>query len=332
MSLPSSITSASAYDAGSDDPKQARAQLKGLHDDVEAINDHLKASPLLSPATPLGIGDGLEASAGNLRVQLDSNPGLARAAAGLSLDVNGLTAETAPAAADLVALYDVTAAAHRKMTLQNLLKVINALTEDTAPDKTADFLLAYDTSAGLPKKVKPSNLSSGAWVDLGTVEASSNATVDITFNSDAYEEVYILGESISQGGSGVGVTQFRLREDGGSWLTTGYDFLTNRGQLSPPSSMAEATGTNQGQVGLTGSNAFLGGPKGALRVQIANHRSTARPIVKWDCQLAIGATALSLSNGWASLQAHKNLDGFRLLNSAGTVTFSGTFNVWGLQT
>ena len=27
MSLPSSITSASAYDAGSDDPKQARAQI-----------------------------------------------------------------------------------------------------------------------------------------------------------------------------------------------------------------------------------------------------------------------------------------------------------------
>lgn len=110
-------------------------------------------------------------------------------------DVNSLTAETAPAVADLVALYDSSASAHRKMTLANLLKVVtsltaetspatddelllydtsgtsadkitlvnllkvlNSLTEDTSPDESADFLLSYDTSAGTVKKVKPNSI------------------------------------------------------------------------------------------------------------------------------------------------------------------------------
>jgi hypothetical protein len=38
---------------------------------------------------------------------------------------------------------------------------INALTEDTTPDTAADFVLTYDTSASVHKKVKPSNLSAG---------------------------------------------------------------------------------------------------------------------------------------------------------------------------
>ena len=77
-----------------DDPKQARAQLAGLRADVETINEHLKNSPFLSPASPLGIGDGLESSGGNVRAKLDSSPGLARAASGLRLDATALTAET----------------------------------------------------------------------------------------------------------------------------------------------------------------------------------------------------------------------------------------------
>lgn len=200
MSLPSSITSASHYDAGTDDPKQARAQLKGLHDDVETINDHLKLSPLLSPSTPLGIGDGLESASGNLRAKLNSNPGLARAAAGLSLDINGaLTAETAPAVADLVALYDATAAAHRKMTLQNLLKVINALTEDTTPDDSNDFVVTYDASAMLPKKVKLNNVGAGSWQEISGSPFSlsgtdSGTTLSSIFATGAKNYLVELGD------------------------------------------------------------------------------------------------------------------------------------------
>lgn len=51
---------------------------------------------------------------------------------------------------------------------------VNALTEDTAPDPDADFLLAYDTSASAPKKVKPRNLSL-------ITQAASQATTSGTF-------------------------------------------------------------------------------------------------------------------------------------------------------
>lgn len=69
MSLPTSVTSASNYDQSSDDPKQARTQLKGLRDDVDTINSHLKTSALTSGTNVLGVGNGLQALSGNLVAQ-----------------------------------------------------------------------------------------------------------------------------------------------------------------------------------------------------------------------------------------------------------------------
>jgi hypothetical protein len=71
-----------------------------------------------------------------------------------------LSAETAPAPDDELLLYDLSATAADKITLVNLLKVINALTEDTAPSNTADFVVTYDVSAGAVKKVLPKYLGS----------------------------------------------------------------------------------------------------------------------------------------------------------------------------
>jgi hypothetical protein len=75
--------------------------------------------------------------------------------------ISGATEETAPAVDDLVALYDFSAGGTggRKMTLANLLKVLNALTEDADPDGTADFVLTYDASANEVKKAKLYNAS-----------------------------------------------------------------------------------------------------------------------------------------------------------------------------
>jgi hypothetical protein len=84
--------------------------------------------------------------------------GLKATGSNLDLDITGLTAETAPATGDEVAIQDVSATAKRKMTLANLLAVVNALTETTAVDAANDFLLLYDSSASAARKVKPSNL------------------------------------------------------------------------------------------------------------------------------------------------------------------------------
>lgn len=71
--------------------------------------------------------------------------------------VSDLTAETAPAVADVVALYDDSAAANRKMTLANMLKVIALLTAETAP-ATDDELALYDLSATTTDKITLINL------------------------------------------------------------------------------------------------------------------------------------------------------------------------------
>ena len=83
----------------------------------------------------------------------------------------GLTAYTAPVVSDLLPIYSPSfGAPTMKITLSNLLKIVNALTEDIAPDAAADFLLSYDASAGAAKKVK--FCQSGSW----TPSVGGNAT------------------------------------------------------------------------------------------------------------------------------------------------------------
>ena len=113
--------------------------------------------------------------------------------------VNAQTEETAPAKGDFVGGYDISGTAERKFTIENVLEVVNDLTEDTSPDAANDFLLAYDASASGVKKVKPSNLSSTeAFTHIfKTASTGRSATVtladdpDLVFTADA-SGVYVV--------------------------------------------------------------------------------------------------------------------------------------------
>jgi hypothetical protein len=62
----------------------------------------------------------------------------------------------APANNDRLPLYDTSAAAGskaRSITIEELFRGANNLTEDTAPDGAADFLISYDASAAQAKKI-----------------------------------------------------------------------------------------------------------------------------------------------------------------------------------
>lgn len=71
-----------------------------------------------------------------------------------------LPANTTPATTDVFPHVDDPAVTpvDKKMTFADFLKVVNGLTEDTAPDSLADFALVYDTSASAAKKVQISRL------------------------------------------------------------------------------------------------------------------------------------------------------------------------------
>jgi hypothetical protein len=95
--------------------------------------------------------------------------------------ITGLTAKTAPATADELALYDNVDSAAKSLTLGNLLNVINALTAETAPAYN-DKLPLYDASAGQTDAVTIANLISSGMcktVDY-TGSGSSGKTVTLT--------------------------------------------------------------------------------------------------------------------------------------------------------
>jgi len=98
---------------------------------------------------------GLEFNAGKLRVKITT--GIQRLAAGLGLDITGVVALTAPATGDELIVEDVSTSLLKKITLANMLKVINSLTEDTSP-VDGDFVASYDLSATEVKKVDLANL------------------------------------------------------------------------------------------------------------------------------------------------------------------------------
>jgi len=62
---------------------------------------------------------------------------------------------TTPATSDGIIIVDDYGATPvvKIITLSNLLKILNALTVDSTPDGSADYLMTYDTSAAAPKKI-----------------------------------------------------------------------------------------------------------------------------------------------------------------------------------
>jgi hypothetical protein len=104
--------------------------------------------------------------------------GQTAAPAALGALINGATSESSIATDDTVAIYDTSESAGNKITVENLFKVVNGLTEDASPDTAADFVLTYDTSASTVKKVKPTNLAAGSTAaeQAGMEAASSTST------------------------------------------------------------------------------------------------------------------------------------------------------------
>lgn len=70
--------------------------------------------------------------------------------------IDKLIAETSPAVDDVLAMYDQTGSAADKITLANLLKVVDALTELAVAPALTDTFLVLD--GGVPKKIQYSNL------------------------------------------------------------------------------------------------------------------------------------------------------------------------------
>lgn len=329
MTLPTNITSASSYDAGTDDPKQARAQLKGLHDDVEQINDHLKASPFLAPATPLGIGDGLESSAGNAQVKLQANAGLARAASGLALDLSSLAVETDPQTGDIVAIRDTSAPGHRSMSLVNLLKVINALTEDATPDPDADFIPVYDASATTVKKVKVGNVGGGGF-EFGAEVSPSPGAQALEFGPSIvtadFDHYVVMLDDVR----GASPTAMVFEVFGaGNWVLAGnaYEFAASAISSASITSVGSATENSwRASVSVNVGHGVNEGMTGIVELFNTNEPTRPSP-VKWNLSFRHSGSVHTLVIGSGAFHGVAQIRGFRVrtLNSS---TISGFMRCW----
>lgn len=113
----------------------------------------------------------------------------------LTSNFSSLASESSPETTDLLALRDVSAGTTDKITLADMLKVLNSLTEDASPDTANDFLLSYDTSASDVKKVKPSNIASTVSAYTGVGYAANR---------------YYFGAAYRPDGSTVALTANRI--------------------------------------------------------------------------------------------------------------------------
>lgn len=166
--------------------------------------------------------------------------------------ITGLTAETAVAVDDELPLYDTSAGTGDKATVQNVLKAINGLTEDTSPDRSADFILTYDTSASDVKKVKPSNLASNRTL-LATHTTTSGTTHDVTFTAGDYNEIYCEFEGVSFTASATLAISFSSN-GGSSYSSTGVSVgPATGGAANTVTGICTVRGINQ-QVTTSGTD------------------------------------------------------------------------------
>ena len=105
---------------------------------------------------------------------------------------------------------------------------ISALTEDTAPDLDADFVVTVDTSTGLNKKVKPRTF--GQWAVAASWTFSTNVTeVDFTGLS-AYSELTLMFRAITLSNSTI-IRLVVSSDNGSTWKTSSgeYSYIDNSG-------------------------------------------------------------------------------------------------------
>lgn len=196
MTWPSDLTKAN-FDAGTDDPKQARSEFAANVDKVNQLLAHFSALAQTFVA---------DTTAGAMRATIDAQQLIA-----------SLTTETAPATGDLIGIRDISAGADRGMTLANMLKVINGLSEDSNPDSSADFVATYDASGGAAKKVKLINLSAG--LTFGTAVGPSGTATGFTGLPSGLNQIELTVSNVSTNGTSPLLVQIG---DGGGYETSGY--------------------------------------------------------------------------------------------------------------
>lgn len=135
--------------------------------------------------------------------------------------ISELTEDTNPALA--VELEINAAGTSKKLIFANLMKIINLLTEDVSP-ADGDFVITYDVSTNIVKKVLKSNIGGGGlWTQIGNVVVNpAVSTVTLTYPSPVNFDVDAAGLIMIVGMLSLqSTTEIRMEFDGAT--ATNYD-------------------------------------------------------------------------------------------------------------
>jgi len=253
----------------------------------------------------------------------------------VTVSVTAQMAETAPATGDEALIYDVSAAAHRKMTLANLFTILNALTEDTAPDPDADYVLTYDTSAAAARKALPYRLGSLAFLTSGT--ASASATLDFVLTSyiaAGWLDFLFVLDHVLPATDGVDL-YMRTSTDGGSTFDAGanaYVYMQADGRTET-GTVVGATGNSATFIALNDTGIGIGNVANegwSGEVKIINPVGTGHLRALWRGIYQSAASVYAGPLGMAARDAAGDVDAVRFLMSSGNIA-SGTIRMYGIK-
>lgn len=243
-------------------------------------------------------------------------------------DITGLTALTAPATDDELSIYDLSAAAIRKITLANLLKVVNGLTEDTSPDNTADYLLTYDTSAAAAKRTLGKR--AGSLVPLTAIDVAGASAADIVLDTTNHRALLIFLDAIVVTSDGANLLS-RVSTDGGSSFLSTSTYLHARGVADSTPTIAGA-GTGAGDPSIPVASALDSTASqnlsGLVVVLIGGAAAHATKIFNLFGYVTSGALA-SAGFGYGSNLTSSQVNAIRFLPSTSTFA-SGTIRPYAI--
>lgn len=222
--------------------------------------------------------------------------------------IGSLTAETMIAADDKIALFDTSGSATDSMTIENVLKVVNVLTEDTTPDLAADYVLTYDASASGPKKVLAGRF--GAGVLTAEQATTSGTSKDFTSIPSWVKKITVQFAGVSTSGTDNLLIQLG---DADGVENTGY--VSNSARLIDSAAVSVAN-TTAGFIINTALAANVVHGSVVISLQSAgSFRWTASGVVS----TITGATTSVTVSGSKALSAA--LDRIRVTTLSGSDTF-----------
>jgi hypothetical protein len=245
----------------------------------------------------------------------------------ITIDINGTAALTAPAVADEALVYDATAGANRKITLQDLFEIVNVFAEDTAPDQVADFVLTYDTSASTVKKVLPYRLSS--YLTSGSM---SGASLDLAIDTyTSYKTLVLILRDVVPATDGA-TPWLRVSDDGGATFeadASDYRWVHRSEELATVESNAVVGDGADSEIELSSGIGNASGEFCSITITIENPAGTSlNKMFHWN-GLRLNASGANFAlYGWGMFLANDDITDLRFMFSTGNIT-SGTYTLLG---